>query len=169
MIRTRFLHIYKQNLRSLQWTVPVSILQRSNCKTVQFCKIRYRPILPQQNVYHNTATNSTIMQQNVHFFPKCTLKLPNSAPALQRNSKLRILIRIFNILFHIERNFTKSAIFLEIKGLDNLSVWPVLRIWIGEPVPFWPLDPGWVKKSGSGSGMKNPDHISECLETIFWG
>jgi hypothetical protein len=26
------------------------------------------------------------------------------------------------------------------------------------------------KKSGSGSGMKNPDHISECLETrtIFW-
>ncbi len=24
------------------------------------------------------------------------------------------------------------------------------------------------KKSGSGSGM-NPDHISESLETIFWG
>jgi hypothetical protein len=24
------------------------------------------------------------------------------------------------------------------------------------------------KKSGSGSGMKNPDHISEILETIFW-
>jgi hypothetical protein len=24
------------------------------------------------------------------------------------------------------------------------------------------------KKSGSGSGMKTPDHISECLETIFW-
>jgi hypothetical protein len=26
------------------------------------------------------------------------------------------------------------------------------------------------KKSGSGSesGMKNPDHISESLETIFW-
>jgi hypothetical protein len=24
------------------------------------------------------------------------------------------------------------------------------------------------KKSGSGSGMNNPDHISECLETIFW-
>jgi hypothetical protein len=24
------------------------------------------------------------------------------------------------------------------------------------------------KKSGSGSGMDNPDHISECLETIFW-
>jgi hypothetical protein len=25
------------------------------------------------------------------------------------------------------------------------------------------------KKSGSGSGMNNPDHISESLETIFWG
>jgi hypothetical protein len=24
------------------------------------------------------------------------------------------------------------------------------------------------KKSGSGSGMNNPDHISEWLETIFW-
>jgi hypothetical protein len=25
------------------------------------------------------------------------------------------------------------------------------------------------KKSGSGSGMKNPDHISKFLETIFLG
>jgi hypothetical protein len=24
------------------------------------------------------------------------------------------------------------------------------------------------KKSGSGSGMNIPDHISESLETIFW-
>jgi hypothetical protein len=24
------------------------------------------------------------------------------------------------------------------------------------------------KKSGSGSGMNDPDHISEILETIFW-
>jgi hypothetical protein len=24
------------------------------------------------------------------------------------------------------------------------------------------------KKSGSGSGMNNPGHISESLETIFW-
>jgi hypothetical protein len=24
------------------------------------------------------------------------------------------------------------------------------------------------KKSGSGSGMNNPDHISESFETIFW-
>jgi hypothetical protein len=24
------------------------------------------------------------------------------------------------------------------------------------------------KKSGSESGMNNPDHISESLETIFW-
>jgi hypothetical protein len=24
------------------------------------------------------------------------------------------------------------------------------------------------KKSGSGSGMNNPDHITESLETIFW-
>jgi hypothetical protein len=31
------------------------------------------------------------------------------------------------------------------------------------------MDPGWVKKSGSGSGMNNPDHISESLKkTNFW-
>jgi hypothetical protein len=37
-------------------------------------------------------------------------------------------------------------------------------------VPFLPLDPesGTGKKSGSGSGMNNLDHISESLETIFW-
>ncbi len=37
-----------------------------------------------------------------------------------------------------------------------------LRIRIRDPVPFWPLD------SGSGSGMKNPDIISESLKTILW-
>jgi hypothetical protein len=39
-----------------------------------------------------------------------------------------------------------------------------------DPVPFLPLDPvsGMdKKKSGSRSGMNNPDHISESLETIF--
>jgi hypothetical protein len=34
-------------------------------------------------------------------------------------------------------------------------------------------DPGWVKNQDpnlrSGSGTNNPDHISESLETIFWG
>jgi hypothetical protein len=36
-------------------------------------------------------------------------------------------------------------------------------------VPFWPLDLIWDgKKSGSGSGKNNPDHISVSLETIFW-
>jgi hypothetical protein len=28
---------------------------------------------------------------------------------------------------------------------------------------------GMGNKSGARSGMVNPDHISECLETIFWG
>jgi hypothetical protein len=27
---------------------------------------------------------------------------------------------------------------------------------------------GKTSGSGSGSGMNNPDHISESLETIFW-
>ncbi len=33
----------------------------------------------------------------------------------------------------------------------------------------WIRDPGWVKKCGSGSGVNNPDHISESLETISLG
>ncbi len=40
---------------------------------------------------------------------------------------------------------------------------PVLWIRIRDPVPFvpWIRDPGWVKNQESGSGMNNPDHISE--------
>jgi hypothetical protein len=30
-----------------------------------------------------------------------------------------------------------------------------------------PLDPGWVKKPGSGSGINTPDHITETMETLF--
>jgi hypothetical protein len=46
----------------------------------------------------------------------------------------------------------------------------MLRIRIRDPVPFWPLDPGWVKNQDprSGSGMNITDHISESFETIFW-
>jgi hypothetical protein len=31
-------------------------------------------------------------------------------------------------------------------------------------------DPGWMKNLDpvSGTGMNNPDHISESLKTIFW-
>jgi hypothetical protein len=38
-----------------------------------------------------------------------------------------------------------------------------------DPVPFWPLHPGsgMGKKSGSGSGMNNPDHNSKSLEKNF--
>jgi hypothetical protein len=36
---------------------------------------------------------------------------------------------------------------------------------------LWIRDPGWVKKQDldprSGSGMNNPDHFSESLETSF--
>jgi hypothetical protein len=42
----------------------------------------------------------------------------------------------------------------------NTLLYTVLRIRIRDPVPFWPLYPG--------SGMNNPDHISESLETNFW-
>jgi hypothetical protein len=50
----------------------------------------------------------------------------------------------------------------------NYGTQPVLQIRIRGL--FDPLDPGsgMGKKSGSGSGMNNPDLISESLETIFW-
>jgi hypothetical protein len=44
----------------------------------------------------------------------------------------------------------------------------LLRIRIRDPVPFWPRNLGWVKKSRSGSGMNISDHIFDSLETIFW-
>ncbi len=45
----------------------------------------------------------------------------------------------------------------------------MLRNRIRDPVPFWPLDPGSELGKKSGSGMNNPDHIFESLETIFGG
>ncbi len=44
---------------------------------------------------------------------------------------------------------------------DKKSWRTVLRIRIRDPVPSWPLDPGsgMGRKSASGSGMNNPDHI----------
>jgi hypothetical protein len=38
---------------------------------------------------------------------------------------------------------------------------------VADPGPSCLLDPGWVKKSRSGSGMNIPDHISESSEPIF--
>ncbi len=38
---------------------------------------------------------------------------------------------------------------------------------IRDPVPFLTPGSGMGKKSGSGSVLDNPDHISESLETIF--
>ncbi len=55
--------------------------------------------------------------------------------------------------------------------IKNEKLWVVLRSRIRDPVPFWPLDPGsgMGKKTGSGSGMNNPNHISQSIETNFLG
>ncbi len=64
-----------------------------------------------------------------------------------------------------------SARYLEVRLFFSLfgqhSFFPVLRI--RDPITFWPLDPGWVKKSRSGSGMFIFNHISESLETKIFG
>jgi hypothetical protein len=55
-----------------------------------------------------------------------------------------------------------------------LDFYSVVSTSVADPNPrsgaFLIQDRGWVKNQhpGSGSGMKNPDHISESLETIFW-
>ena len=62
------------------------------------------------------------------------------------------------------------------KKMVNWHLLPVLRIRILDPGSGAFLTPGirdprWLKNQdpdpGSGSGMNNPDHISESLETIF--
>jgi E3 ubiquitin-protein ligase HECTD1 len=56
-----------------------------------------------------------------------------------------------------------------VRGNDNTFLFSS----VADPDPgscafFDPRDPGWVKKSRSGSGLNIPDHISENLEIIFW-
>ncbi len=48
----------------------------------------------------------------------------------------------------------------------------MLRILIRDPVPFRPLDPGWVKNQDPDPEIRIRGElwgdISESLETIFW-
>jgi hypothetical protein len=45
---------------------------------------------------------------------------------------------------------------------------PMLRIRIRCRFAPWIRDTGWVKNQDPGSGLNNPDHISNSLETVFW-
>jgi hypothetical protein len=60
------------------------------------------------------------------------------------------------------------------KNLTNLQLKTQWRRYIynsdrcGGSGAFLTPGSGMGKKSGSGSGMNNPDYISESLETIFW-
>ncbi len=68
----------------------------------------------------------------------------------------------------------QDQIISQVGKKQRQNIFSVLRIRIRDPVPFWPLDPGWIKNQdpdpGSESGTNNPDHISDTgsLETIFW-
>jgi len=46
---------------------------------------------------------------------------------------------------HREQHYHKAVLRIRIRGLFD----------------SWIRDPGWVKKSRSGSGMNIPDHVSE--------
>jgi len=91
-------------------------------------------------------------------------------------------IQIFAVLpfcchknHHIENfiifQLLKENFFWQFKKNYRNSHNSVLRILIRVPVPFWPLDlwSGMGRKSASGSGMNNPDHIFKSFETNFWG
>ena len=69
--------------------------------------------------------------------------------------------RLFNLLWEAvsrEGYFVVELDFLQCCGSGS---------GIRDPMPFWPLDPGSGTSKKSGSGMNNPDHISEGLETTF--
>ncbi len=68
--------------------------------------------------------------------------------------------------FSLRSSVPISHIALEI----TWGVCLALRMWIRDAVLFWSVDhgSGMGKKSGYGSGINNPDHISESLETMYW-
>ncbi len=68
------------------------------------------------------------------------------------------------------RNFSWSESLEKLTKSQLNLLWNFQFSGSGIQCLFDPLDPGsgMGKKSGSGSGMNNPDHISESLETIFW-
>ncbi len=57
--------------------------------------------------------------------------------------------------------FTCVSFSYHVSVVMRIRIRCLFGLWIRDPVHFWPLDPG--------SGMNNPDRISESLETIFLG
>jgi hypothetical protein len=72
-----------------------------------------------------------------------------------------------NLFEEVEDQQRASPLNLEHREPTVMFFFSVLRIRIRDPVPFFTPGSGMGKKSGSG--MNNPAHISESLETIFWG
>ncbi len=76
-----------------------------------------------------------------------------------------------NLFFELELNDFKNLLTADLDGSGHINYCsvadPDLISGIRCLFDPWIRDPGWLKKSGSG--MNNPDHISESLETSFWG
>ncbi len=85
--------------------------------------------------------------------------------------RMRIFHQNFNLFLQrpLWKDFQSSSSKMH-ELVSTLILWAVLRIRIRDPVPFRSLDPGFGmgKNSGSRSGMNNPNHIYESIETIFW-
>ncbi len=88
--------------------------------------------------------------------------------------RLLLGIRIRNLTkVHQKAWIRIQWIWIRITGLEhNPSGLCLDRSSVANPDPgsvaFLTPGSGMGKKSGSGSGMNNPDHISESLETMFW-
>ncbi len=76
-------------------------------------------------------------------------------------SKLNIS---FNLILVPGKILIPSLDLCNSSTVPTVPYWAVLRIRIGDPVPFWSLDPGsgMGKKSGYGSGINIPDPQHCC-------
>ncbi len=110
------------------------------------------------SILYRTCHNSRpyiFLKTNVLFYPKSEL--------VQKS-----LFRIW--ILHFNRTKSRNAFIPPLSSTCGCrTIWPV-ALWIKPPTSVADPNPGsgMGKKSGSGSWMNNPDHISESLETISW-
>ncbi len=137
----------------------------------QPCKISYRTRIKKKNYIWLLQYFSALMEKKreKRMTVNCPLVRWTCCSARKRSANGKML---GTEIIH-KQNSVSRAHQYKSKRIHPLT-WSskaVLRIRIPDLVPFWPLDPGsgLGKKSRSGSRMNISDHISERLQTFFWG
>ena len=110
-----------------------------------------KTVCPSPSSFHDTVKGL------LHRVPYCLSSRLYSNPDTDGRDDLPILIELF---FPYSTSFHPS-------NLSTLHSFHSTSVADPDPVPFWPLDPGWVFSGSRISDPRSQDHILKSFLTIF--